>query len=137
MPLFPRTAKCDPARFAPLPARLGPTTDPEIRAVIDLVVNATVSPPAGQVLALTLKLRRFLHERVPRIREVADRLLPVDDPRRLAAEKCADEATYRVWYVKPAGGLEAEFRYCLGLARIAEELLDHQCRLAQGTASQP
>ncbi|MFI2077566.1 DUF6415 family natural product biosynthesis protein [Streptomyces triculaminicus] len=119
------------------PVTSGGTPSPHVRAngdedihrVTELVLSVAVPPPAEQLDSFTVRLRRFIDVRAPRIRVTAADL-PIGNPRRVAAEKAAEEAEYRVRYVQPGSGLQSAFAYCKALARSAQELIGHQQKLA-------
>lgn len=121
MPVWPGTAMTDPGH----PPTARPEDGAEIERVTALILAASASPPAETLESATAKLRRFIGEWAPWIKVGARQSLPVDDPRRVAAERAADEATYRARCAGPGDGLESAFTYCRSLALISRELLAH------------
>ncbi|MGW1196612.1 DUF6415 family natural product biosynthesis protein [Streptomyces sp. NPDC002536] len=123
-------------RLVPVPS-LRRNEDQQIERVTALILDATVSPPAGVVNASTLKLRRFIDTMAPRVKGTAHELLREDDPRRIAAARVADEATYRAKCLGPGDGLESAFTYCRSLATIVTELRSHWKKLDQSVGTEP
>ncbi|MCC2280578.1 DUF6415 family natural product biosynthesis protein [Streptomyces sp. ET3-23] len=109
----------------------------QIESVIALILGAVTSPPAGAVDTATLKLRRFIDTMASRVKGTARELLREDDPRRVAAEKDANEAIYRAKCVGPGDGLESAFTYCRSLATIAQDLRHHAKVLDQVAEARP
>ncbi|MGK5640803.1 DUF6415 family natural product biosynthesis protein [Streptomyces sp. URMC 126] len=108
----------------------------EIESVAGLILTASMPPPSEIMEATAAELRRFINEWAPWIKATARESLPVDDPRRVAAEGAADEATYRARCTGPGDGLESAFGYCRSLALITRELLGHR-RTLDRTAADP
>ncbi|MEU5191371.1 DUF6415 family natural product biosynthesis protein [Streptomyces klenkii] len=135
MPAWPGTAVTNGGRPArQTPPR--PEANTDVERTIDLILGADMPPPAETIVWSTRRLRRFITEWAPKIKGAAKELLPTDDPRGVAAEMAADEATYRVNYLGPGDGLESAFTYCRSLASIVRELRGHQQNLWQ-IASDP
>ncbi|MGA5134429.1 DUF6415 family natural product biosynthesis protein [Streptomyces olivoreticuli] len=103
--------------------------DADIERVTALILDASVSPAYEVVASSTLKLRSHIDEWAPQVKYAAKILLPVDDPRRTAAMKAADEAIYRAKQLSAGDGLESAFTYCRSLARIVRELRGHRQEL--------
>ncbi|MBH1933918.1 NUDIX hydrolase [Streptomyces sp. AV19] len=131
MPVWPGTAMSNGGgRAAPA---LDPEAEAEIERVIGLVLAATAPPPAETLESATAKLRRFIGDWASWVKVTARQSLPVDDPRRVAAERAADEATYRARCADPGDGLESAFTYCRSLALIVRELMGHRRGFARPT----
>ncbi|MBZ4322935.1 DUF6415 family natural product biosynthesis protein [Streptomyces huiliensis] len=111
------------------PPALRAEAEAEIESTAGLILTASMPPPAEIMEASAAELRRFINEWAPWIKGTARESLPVEDPRRVAAERAADEATYRARCTGPGDGLESAFSYCRSLALITRELLAHRRRL--------
>ncbi|WP_372409846.1 DUF6415 family natural product biosynthesis protein [Streptomyces luteireticuli] len=133
MPVWPGTAMPSGGSH-PAP---GPDAEAEIERVTDLILAATAPPPAGTLESATAALRRFIGERAPWTKVTARQSLAVDDPLRVAAERAADEATYRARCAGPGIGLESAFTYGRSLALISRELLAHGRTLTQSAPPRP
>ncbi|WP_171172481.1 DUF6415 family natural product biosynthesis protein [Streptomyces sp. I05A-00742] len=127
MPVWPGTAM---PHAGSRPA-LRPEAEAEVESITQMILAATVPPPTEIMEASTGELRRFIGEWAPWIKGAARQSLPADDPLRLAAERSADEATYRARCTGPGDGLESAFTYCRSLALITRELLEHGRKLGR------
>ncbi|MGI5340240.1 DUF6415 family natural product biosynthesis protein [Streptomyces sp. CA-181903] len=104
MPVWPGTAMPPNGGRRAAPPTLRPEAEAEIESVAGLVLTATMPPPAEIMEASAAELRRFINEWAPWIKGAARESLPVDDARRVAAERAADEATYRARCTGPGTG---------------------------------
>lgn len=130
MPVWPGTAMTNGGRNTPPRPRCEADTD--ILALADSVLAAPshILPPMGKVTSTTVLLRCFIKATAATVAETAATLLPRDDPRRVAAEKAADEALHRADRVGPGDGLRSAYGYARGLAQSARELRGHAQKLA-------
>lgn len=128
MPVWPGTAMPHAGRRG-APPTLRPEAEADIESTAGLILTASMPPPAEIMEASAAELRRFINEWAPWIKGAARESLPVDDPRRVAAERAADEATYRARCTGPGDGLASAFTYCRSLALITRELLAHRRKL--------
>ncbi|MEU5129105.1 DUF6415 family natural product biosynthesis protein [Streptomyces mobaraensis] len=119
------------------PPTLRPEAEADIESTAGLILTASMPPPAEIMEAAAAELRRFVNEWAPWIKGAARESLPVGNPRRVAAERAADEATYRARCTGPGDGLESAFGYCRSLAAITRELLGHRRTLDRTTAVEP
>ncbi|KNB51081.1 DUF6415 family natural product biosynthesis protein [Streptomyces caatingaensis] len=127
MPVWPGTAMTDPGH--PPAARPEAAAEAEVERVTAVILTATAPPTAEVMESATAALRRFIGDWAPWVKVTARTSLPVDDPRRVAAEKAADEATYRARCTGPGHGLESAYTYCRSLALITRELRGHRQKL--------
>ncbi|MCD9145474.1 DUF6415 family natural product biosynthesis protein [Streptomyces albireticuli] len=105
--------------------------DADIERVTTVILDAADPPEYGVMASSALRLRRHIDEEAPRVKNTAKDLLRVDDPRRVAVEKSADEAIYRAQELSLGDGLDSAFTYCRSLARIVRELRGHRQKLDQ------
>ncbi|WKK22807.1 DUF6415 family natural product biosynthesis protein [Streptomyces olivoreticuli] len=126
MPVWPGTAVTTAGPPTPPRAEGDDGIEWAIRAILD--APSHISPPMGRVSSSTVVLRAYIKKTAQEVRETAS-ALPVDDPRRAAAESSAAEGLHRVNELGPGSGLRSAFDYARGLALSAKALRDHRAEL--------